>query len=310
MLLAPGASVPPATDAAAVAPADRPAPARRPVLGVGSRGAAVRRVQSLLNGHAYPVPVTGYYGTVTARQVRRFQAANGIRATGKVGPLTWPKLLGQPAGRAAAAPAPAPAGQPPAAPVPALAPGTAGVVHLTFDDGPTPAWTPRVLELLARHRAQATFFVVGRQAAAHPELVRQAWAAGHGVGNHTWTHRRLTRLGGGALEAEVGPTSAAIQRATGAPVRCLRPPHGTVDAASAEQARALGLRLVMWDVDSNDWRRPGAGVIAGRVLGRVRSGDVVLLHDGGGDRSQTVAALQQVLASLSSRGFRFSPLCR
>jgi peptidoglycan/xylan/chitin deacetylase (PgdA/CDA1 family) len=299
MLLAPGASVPPATDAAAVAPADRPAPVRRPVLGVGSRGAAVRRVQSLLNGHAYPVPVTGYYGTVTARQVRRFQAANGIPATGKVGPLTWPKLLGQPAGQAAAAAA-----------APAPAPGTAGVVHLTFDDGPTPAWTPRVLELLARHRAQATFFVVGRQAAAHPELVRQAWAAGHGVGNHTWTHRRLTRLGAGALQAEVGPTSAAIQRATGAPVRCLRPPHGTVDAATAAQARALGLRLVMWDVDSNDWRRPGAGVIAGRVLGRVRAGDVVLLHDGGGDRSQTVAALQQVLASLSARGFRFSPLCR
>jgi peptidoglycan-N-acetylglucosamine deacetylase len=305
MLLAPGASVPPATDAAAVAPADRPAPARRPVLGVGSRGAAVRRVQSLLNGHAYPVPVTGYYGTVTARQVRRFQAAKGIRATGKVGPLTWPKLLGPPAGQAAAAPAPAPA-----APVPALAPGAAGVVYLTFDDGPTPAWTPRVLELLARYRAQATFFVVGRNAAAHPELVRQAWAAGHGVGNHTWTHRRLARLGGGALEAEVGPTSAAIQRATGAPVRCLRPPYATVDAASAARARALGLRLVMWDVDSNDWRRPGAGVIAGRVLGRVRSGDVVLLHDGGGDRSQTVAALQQVLASLSARGFRFSPLCR
>jgi peptidoglycan-N-acetylglucosamine deacetylase len=311
MLLAPGASVPPAPDAAGLASAVRPAPARRPVLGVGSRGAAVRRVQSSLNGHGYPVPVTGYYGTVTARQVRRFQAANGILATGKVGPLTWPKLLGRPAGRAAATPVPAP--PPPAAPSPAPpagSPGSAGVVYLTFDDGPTPAWTPPVLELLARHRAQATFFVVGRNAAAHPELVRQAWAAGHGVGNHTWTHRRLTRLGAGALEAEVGATSAAIQRATGAPVRCLRPPYATVDAASAERARALGLRLVMWDLDTGDWRRPGAEVIAGRVLDRVRSGDVVLLHDGGGDRSQTVAALRRVLASLSARGFRFSPLCR
>jgi peptidoglycan/xylan/chitin deacetylase (PgdA/CDA1 family) len=310
MLLAPGASVPPAPRAAAVAAADRAAPARRPVLGVGGRGAAVRQVQSLLNRHAYPVPVTGYYGTLTARQVRRFQAANGIRATGKVGPLTWPKLL-RPGGQAAVTPAPAS----PAPAVPAPAPGAGsfpvpGVVYLTFDDGPTPAWTPRVLELLARHRAQATFFVVGRQATAHPELVRQAWAAGHGVGNHTWSHRRLTRLGVGALEAEVGATSVAIQRATGAPVHCLRPPHGTVDAATAGRARALGLRLVMWDVDSNDWRRPGAGVIAGRVLGRVRSGDVVLLHDGGGDRSQTLAALQQVLSSLSARGFRFSPLCR
>ena len=283
MLLASGASVPPAPQAAAVATADRPAPARHPVLGLGSRGAAVRQVQSLLGRHAYPVPVTGYYGTVTARQVRRFQAANGIRATGKVGPQTWPKLLGQ---------------------------DGPGVVYLTFDDGPTPDWTPRVLELLARHRAQATFFVVGRNAAAHPELVRQAYAAGHGVGNHTWSHRRLTRLGAGALEAEVGATSLAIQRATGAPVRCLRPPYATVDAATAGRARALGLRLVMWDVDSNDWRRPGAGVITGRVLGRVRSGDVVLLHDGGGDRSQTLAALQQILASLTAGGFRFSSLCR
>jgi peptidoglycan/xylan/chitin deacetylase (PgdA/CDA1 family) len=294
MLLASGASVPPAPEAAAVAPAVRPVAARRPVLGLGSRGAAVRRVQSRLRGHGFPVPVTGYYGTVTARQVRRFQAANGIPATGKVGQLTWPKLLGRPGVQAAAA----------------VAPAAPGEVYLTFDDGPTPAWTPRVLELLARHRALATFFVVGGNAAAHPELVRQAYAAGHGVGNHTWTHRRLTRLGPGALEAEVGATSAAIQRATGAPVRCLRPPYATVDAASAGRARALGLRLVMWDLDTGDWRRPGAGVIAARVLDRVRPGDVVLLHDGGGDRGQTVAALQRILPSLAARGFRFSPLCR
>ena len=203
-----------------------------------------------------------------------------------------------------------PAPRPPAPPAPVSPPPAGPVVHLTFDDGPTTAWTPRVLELLARYRAGATFFVVGGNAAAHPELVRQAYAAGHGVGNHTWSHRRLTQLGAGALEAEVGATSAAIQRATGAPVRCLRPPYATVDAASAGRARALGLRLVMWDVDSNDWRRPGARVIARRVLGRVRSGDVVLLHDGGGDRSQTLAALQRLLPSLSARGFRFSPLCR
>jgi peptidoglycan-N-acetylglucosamine deacetylase len=302
MLLAPGASVPPApgAGAAAVAPSARPAPVARPVLGVGSRGAAVRRVQSLLNRHAYPVPVTGYYGTLTARQVRRFQAANGIRVTGKVGRLTWPKLLGHPDGQAA---------RPTATTRPAPA-GSAGEIYLTFDDGPDPAWTPRVLELLARYRARATFFVLGRAAATHPELVRQAFAAGHGVGNHTWSHRRLTSLGGGQLEAEVGAASAAIRRATGAPARCLRAPAGVVDAASADRVQALGLRLVEWDVDTYDWRRPGAGVIAGRVLSRVRPGDVVLLHDGGGDRSQTVAALQQVLAPLSARGFRFRALCR
>ncbi|HET6813692.1 MAG TPA: polysaccharide deacetylase family protein, partial [Actinomycetota bacterium] len=188
--------------------------------------------------------------------------------------------------------------------------GSAGVVYLTFDDGPAPAWTPRVLELLASYRARATFFVLGRSAAAYPDLVRQEFAAGHGVGNHTWSHRRLTGLTGGQLAAEVGATSAAIQRATGAPVRCLRPPYAVVDAASADRVRALGLRLVLWDIDTYDWRGPGAGVIAGRVLGRVRSGDVVLMHDGGGDRGQTLAALEQVLATLSAKGFRFGALCR
>jgi peptidoglycan/xylan/chitin deacetylase (PgdA/CDA1 family) len=194
-------------------------------------------------------------------------------------------------------------------PAPATA-GSAGVVYLTFDDGPTPAWTPRVLELLARHRALATFFVLGRGAAAHPELVRQEFAAGHGVANHTWNHRRLTGLTAEGLAAEVVATSATIQRITGAPVRCLRPPYAKVDTASASRVRALGLRLVLWDIDTDDWLRPGAGVIAGRVLGRVRSGDVVLLHDGGGNRSQTVAALEQVLPTLSARGFRFGALCR
>jgi peptidoglycan-N-acetylglucosamine deacetylase len=283
----------PVPDAAAVAKAAgpvRPAAAAGPVLSLGSRGPAVRQAQSLLNRHGHRVPVTGYYGRLTAHQVRRFQAAHGIRVTGQVGPLTWPKLLGD-GGR------PAPAG-----------PG--GVVYLTFDDGPTPAYTPPILALLARYQALATFFVIGRNAAAHPELVRQEHAAGHGIGNHTWSHRRMTDLGGGRLEAEVDATSAAIGRATGTPVRCLRPPYATVDAASAGRARARGLRLVLWDVDSNDWRRPGVAAIAGRVLGRVRSGDVVLLHDGGGDRTQTVAALEQVLASLSARGFRFGALCR
>jgi peptidoglycan-N-acetylglucosamine deacetylase len=298
----------PAPDAAAVAKtvtSVRRAPAARPVLRFGSRGTAVRRAQSLLNRHGYRVPVTGYYGRLTAGQVRRFQAAHGIRGTGQVGPLTWPKLLGD-----GSRPAPVPAAAPaPASYVPRPAAGPAGVVYLTFDDGPTPAWTPQILQLLARHQARATFFVLGRNAAAYPELVRQEHAAGHGVGNHTWSHRRLTDLRG-RREAEVEETSAAIGRATGAPVRCLRPPYATVDGASADLARAHGLRLVLWDVDSNDWRRPGVAAIAGRVLGRVRSGDVVLLHDGGGDRTQTVAALEQVLASLSARGFRFGALCR
>jgi peptidoglycan-N-acetylglucosamine deacetylase len=260
----------------------------------GSRGAAVRRVQALLNRRGYRVPVTGFYGVLTVRQVRRFQADHGIRNTGQVGPLTWPVLR---RGGRAAAPARA-----------AARPG--GVVYLTFDDGPTPAYTPQVLALLARHRARATFFVVGRSAAAFPGLVRREYAAGHGVGNHTFTHAPLRGLGGRRLEREVGATGRVIRGATGAPARCLRPPYGAIDVASARRVRALGLRVVTWSLDSNDWRGLGAGAIAARVLGRVRSGDVVLMHDGGGNRARTVAALGTVLASLSARGFRFAALCR
>jgi peptidoglycan-N-acetylglucosamine deacetylase len=270
-----------------------PAP-RRPVLTLGSRGGAVRTVQALLSRRGYRVRVTGFYGVLTVRQVRRFQADHGIRNTGQVGPLTWPALR---RGGRAAAPARADAAD-------------GGVVYLTFDDGPTPAYTPQVLGLLARHRARATFFVVGRSAVAFPGLVRREFAAGHGVGNHTFTHAPLRGLGWRRLEGEVGGTSRAIRRATGAPARCLRPPYGAIDAASARRVRALGLRVVMWSLDSNDWRGLGAGAIAARVAGRVRSGDVVLMHDGGGNRAQTVAALGTVLASLSARGFRFAALCR
>jgi peptidoglycan hydrolase-like protein with peptidoglycan-binding domain len=105
MVVVAGAAAQPAPAPAAVAPAARSAPAHRPVLSFGSRGAWVSKAQSMLNRHGYRVPVTGFYGDLTARQVRRFQAAHGIRTTGKVGPLTWPKLLGQGGGQAAAGPA-------------------------------------------------------------------------------------------------------------------------------------------------------------------------------------------------------------
>ena len=263
----------------------------RPLLTLGSRGGPVRRAQELLNRRGYRVPVTGFYWVLTARQVRRFQVDHGIRNTGQVGPLTWPVLLGG-GGRIAAARS------------------SGGVVYLTFDDGPTPAHTPQILALLARYRARATFFVVGRSAVAYPGLVGREFAAGHGVGNHTFTHASLPGLGSGRLEREVGSTNQAIRRATGAPARCLRPPYGAIDSASARRVGAFGLRIVTWTLDSNDWRGLGSGAIAGRVLGRVRSGDVVLLHDGGGNRTQTVAALGTVLSSLSARGFRFAALCR
>jgi hypothetical protein len=169
-------------------------PTDRPVLTFGSRGRLVRRVQTLLNRRGYRVPVTGFYGVLTVRQVRRFQVDHGIRNTGQVGPLTWPVLLGG-GGRIAAA-----------------ARSSGGVVYLTFDDGPTPAHTPQILALLARYRARATFFVVGRSAVAYPSLVRREFAAGHGVGNHTFTHASLPGLGGLSSLSARGFRFAALCR--------------------------------------------------------------------------------------------------
>jgi peptidoglycan/xylan/chitin deacetylase (PgdA/CDA1 family) len=284
----------------------------RPIL--GSRKTAMRQAQAMLDRLGRQVQMTSQSWLATVLQVRQFQVKNGIRDIGqespltKRGPLTRRKLLGRGSRRSGARPASA-ARLRAASSRPARA-RAAGVVYLSFDDGPDPTWTPKILAMLVRYRARATFFVLGRSVATWPWLVRREVAAGHGVGNHTWNHRRLPGLGGGGLAAEVGETSRVIGRASGARVRCLRPPYGVVDAASAARVRGLGLRLVLWDVDSNDYLRPGAGVIAARVLGRVRSGDVVLFHDGGGDRSQTVAALDQVLAALSARGFRFGAMCR
>lgn len=278
----------------------------RPIL-IGSRKTAMRQAHAMLDRLGRQVQMTSQSWLATVLRVRQFQVTSGIRDIGqesplaKRGPLTRRKLLGRGSRRSAA--------RPRAASRPARA-RSAGVVYLSFDDGPDPTWTPKILAMLARYRARATFFVLGRSVATWPWLVRREVAAGHRVGNHTWNHRRLPGLGGGGLAAEVGATSRVIGRASGARVRCLRPPYGVVDAASAARVRGLGLRLVLWDVDSNDYLRPGAGVIAARVLGRVRSGDVVLFHDGGGDRSQTVAALDQVLAALSARGFRFGAMCR
>ncbi|HEY3001306.1 MAG TPA: polysaccharide deacetylase family protein [Kribbellaceae bacterium] len=176
---------------------------------------------------------------------------------------------------------------------------TGKVVYLTFDDGPDPRWTPQVLDLLQRYDASATFFMLGDEVDAHPGLVRQVRDAGHAIGNHSVDHKDLTKVSAARLRAEIagGPAS-----------RCFRPPYGATNARVRAAIRAAGLRQVLWDVDPDDWQRPGAPVIASRILTHVHNGDVVLMHDGGGDRSQSVAALARVLDTLSARGYSFRSL--
>jgi peptidoglycan/xylan/chitin deacetylase (PgdA/CDA1 family) len=180
-------------------------------------------------------------------------------------------------------------------------------VALTFDDGPNPPVTDRVLDVLDRYGVPATFFCVGLHAGAHRESLARMAEAGHGIGNHTWSHPFLPDLSPRELQVQLDRTDEVIDDVTGArPVRLFRPPYGSRsrDVVSV-LGREGGPTVVLWDVDPSDWAMPGAPTIARRVLDQARPGSIVLMHDGGGDRSQTAEALPAVIEGLLERGCGF-----
>lgn len=186
-------------------------------------------------------------------------------------------------------------------------------IALTFDDGPDPEWTPRILEVLRRHDVPATFFVVGAQAARHPELVRQELAAGHEIGAHTFTHSDLGGASGLRENIELSLSQSALAGAAGIRTHLLRLPYSAETAettdgelAAARRAADLGYLLVFATQDSEDWRQPGAGTIVARSTPPAGQGGVVLLHDAGGDRSQTVDAVDRLITELKAQGYRFT----
>ncbi|WP_082043597.1 polysaccharide deacetylase family protein [Mobilicoccus massiliensis] len=188
------------------------------------------------------------------------------------------------------------------------------VAYLTFDDGPTATYTPQVLAVLDRYDAKATFFMIGRQAAARPELVEQVRQRGHVIGNHTWDHPNLVPLPAAEISAQVTRTNATVQRMTGRRVTCLRPPGGGTSPRVQKLAHRHRLEVVLWNVDTRDWTRPGAAAIQRAATANPHGGGprLILMHDGGGDRSQSVAALPGVLSTLKKQGYRFEtlPACR
>ncbi|MBV2153076.1 polysaccharide deacetylase family protein [Kitasatospora sp. SUK 42] len=183
------------------------------------------------------------------------------------------------------------------------------VVYLTFDDGPSPQYTAQILAVLARYRVPATFFEIGQNVTANPGLTDQAVHQGESVQNHSWDHPDLRPLSLADFNAQILNTDQAIRARTGRTPTCLRPPYGFVDKTVRARAAALGKTIKLWTVDPADWSRPGIHTIEQRVLTAVRPGSVILLHDGGGDRSQTVAALPTVLTTLQHRGYTFRLLC-
>jgi cellulose synthase/poly-beta-1,6-N-acetylglucosamine synthase-like glycosyltransferase/spore germination protein YaaH/peptidoglycan/xylan/chitin deacetylase (PgdA/CDA1 family) len=189
-----------------------------------------------------------------------------------------------------------------------------GTVALTFDDGPDPRWTPRVLDILRAHHVRATFFVIGSQAALYPELLRQMYADGDEVGNHTYTHAAdLEDAPVWRFSMELSLTQRVIEGATGHSATLFRYPYSDSLADPAQSDPSLfevgrqGYQVAGTGVDTLDWMRPGPAMIAARALTN-SSGQTVLLHDGGGDRSQTVAALPAILEGLEARGLRALPI--
>jgi peptidoglycan/xylan/chitin deacetylase (PgdA/CDA1 family) len=176
------------------------------------------------------------------------------------------------------------------------------VVYLTFDDGPT-RYTNKVLTLLDQYNAKATFFVIGEQVRQGPATIRRAYREGHAVENHTWSHPSLKGLTRAQFRSQVARTNAAIRKATGDAPECLRPPYGITSRTVLARAQRLRMPVVMWSVDSRDWAKPGAPKIARKVLKNVKDGSIVLMHDGGGKRGQTVAALKTILPQLKKRGY-------
>lgn len=184
----------------------------------------------------------------------------------------------------------------------------AKVIHLTFDDGPTVKYTPKVLDLLDEYGAQATFFQVGTSATAHPALTRAVVERGHALGSHTWNHVDLRNLSRQRVNRQITRTSDALEKISGRPITCLRPPYGAVNSRVKSAIRAKHLALKLWDIDPRDWKRPGVRAITRRVVSRADPGDVSLMHDGGGNRSQSVRALERILRKLSKAGYRFETL--
>jgi peptidoglycan/xylan/chitin deacetylase (PgdA/CDA1 family) len=191
-------------------------------------------------------------------------------------------------------------------------PTSAKVVALTYDDGPGAGTqgTPAILALLAEHGARATFFVLGEEVRKRPEVLRSAARAGMEIENHGDRHVNMATLGPGALRRVIAAGATAIERETGKRPHFLRPPFGAQDARVRAVAHAQGERVVIWSVDTRDWTNPGSGLIVQRVLGQLRPGAIVLLHDGGADRSQTVEATRQLLPALQARGYRVVTLDR
>ncbi|MFJ8301041.1 polysaccharide deacetylase family protein [Streptomyces sp. NPDC094447] len=177
---------------------------------------------------------------------------------------------------------------------------------LSFDDGPDPRYTPGILETLRRHDCRAMFFVCGEMAVENPDLLREMAADGHVVGNHSWSHPLIPKLRPSRIRDELGSTSEVVERTLGTAPLWYRAPYGAWNRHSFEIGAELGMEPLAWTVDTLDWKEPGTDTIVRRVLDGAAPGAVVLSHDAGGDRAQSVAALRRYLPELLDAGYHIT----
>lgn len=180
-------------------------------------------------------------------------------------------------------------------------------IYLTFDDGPDPEWTPRVLDALANAQVKATFFAIGEQAQRAPELMRRIHSAGHAVGNHTFSHRHPWFMSQRTARAQVRDGANALSDVLGTAPKFYRPPHGRQRACMSDEAERCGEQVVLWDISAVDWGPLGTAEGIEKRLGAIKGGDVVLMHDGRNQHNrpdQLLRILPALLQRLSQRGLR------
>lgn len=181
---------------------------------------------------------------------------------------------------------------------------------LTYDDGPNDPWTPKLLEVLAKHEVKATFFMVGRYVQERPDLAEQVARAGHVIGNHTMSHPNLIFVGRDGVEDELLQCATALAASVGKHSNLFRPPFGGRRPATLREVRAQGMIPIMWSVMCYDWKDTTADRVEGHAVRKIRGGDVILLHDGGhlkmgANRGHTVEATDRIIRRYKDQGYEF-----
>lgn len=178
-------------------------------------------------------------------------------------------------------------------------------IALTFDDGPHPSLTPKILEILARYDIQATFFMVGQNVINYPQAAREVINAGHEVGNHTFTHPHIATLGDASIMEEIGRCEDALEELCEYRPHLLRTPEGAMNASLERCLAGEDYILVLWSLDTRDWDNKSTACIVQTVLDNVKSGDIILMHDYISYHSKTPEALDVIIPALLSQGYEF-----